>query len=350
VVRRSSATNCSCLGLRRFVRSRHNNVFHDLFGYIIAPNQMNMIAVNEKMPKVDIVSVTWNDRQRLPLFIANLKKLVYKNYQFIMIDNNSSDETVSYARRKLANSIIIQNSENRGTTGGYNVGYRYALRHGCNYIWNLAIDVIVDPHCLDELVEVAESDQSIGIAGPIVYYSHDKNRIESYGTSFEIRRCMKRENLRGILDPVPKLPVMDVGYVDGGTAIIRHRVFQVVGLMDDKLFMYCEDSDFCVRAQRAGFRTVVAAGAKVWHRHDELRGRMPTRFSLFYATRNQFYLVKKHCSKKDWLLTILGNLWGTPRNTWRILAHMRFDLFLAYCLAIVYGMLGLMGRRLYVRR
>lgn len=309
-----------------------------------------MIKKKREIPKVFIISVSWNDCQRLPLFIENFKKLKYKNFKFVMVDNNSKDETISYVSTQLTNSTIIRNLKNLGTAGGYNVGYKYALKHDCDYIWNLAIDVVIDPDCLDALIEVAESDKSIGIVGPITYYSHDKNRIESYGSIFEVRRYWKRENLRGILEPVSKPQIMDVGYTDGGSALIRRQVFEVSGLIDDKLFMYCEDSDLCLRAQKSGFRTVVTERAKVWHRHEELRGKMPTRFAIFYASRNQLYIVKKHSSKKDWFLTILRNLWRTPRNTWRMFINIRFDLFLAYSLGFIYGVFGLMGRRLYVRK
>ena len=118
--------------------------------------------------KVSIIILNWNGLDHTVDCLQSLKKITYQNYNIIVVDNGSKGNDAEILKRKFGEYVhIIENDKNYGFAGGCNIGIRYALRNsGPDYILLLNNNTTVAPDFLAEMVSVAESNPSFGIAGP----------------------------------------------------------------------------------------------------------------------------------------------------------------------------------------
>jgi GT2 family glycosyltransferase len=301
------------------------------------------------LPFVALISVCYNDQTRLSRFLEALRKVEYPNFFFVLVDNNSRDESVQMVRVGLTDAEIITLGENRGTTGGYNVGFQRALARGAKYVMTLAIDVDLHPDCLFNLIEVCESNHKIGAVSPLLFYSDEPNKVQMYGGSRDVRTGMGEHDYNGANDLTALPPIRDAQYLDGGTMLMRADVLRRVGGFDEKLFMYLEDGDLSLRLQQAGNRTVAVRDAWAWHYHRENKGPFPPPYEVFYTTRNRFYFVQKHAGQKAWWILVGRTLLGLPRPLFYFLRRGKMILAYAYVAGVLYGIAGWMGKRGWVK-
>jgi GT2 family glycosyltransferase len=217
-------------------------------------------------PKVSVVMLNWNGYVDTIECLDSLKKNDYDNYEVIIVDNTSAGDDVNILRNKYGEYVhIIANSQNDGFPGGCNIGMRYALDKGTDYILLLNNDTTVDKSFLSELVRVAESKDSIGIAGSKIYYYYRPKILQSVGGI-----------IHWWLGPIIKLgDVEDVGqfekiaerdFVFGTSFLIKKKVIDKISFMDETYFFGIEELDYCTRAIRAGFKVVYVPASKVWHK------------------------------------------------------------------------------------
>ncbi|MBT9151300.1 MAG: N-acetylglucosaminyl-diphospho-decaprenol L-rhamnosyltransferase [candidate division WS2 bacterium] len=166
-------------------------------------------------------------------------------------------------------------------------------------------DTTVDPEFLTELVRVAESSPSIGIAGPKVYFYDFPNRIQSAGARIDLYRGTSpsigsRQIDKGQYD---KSEVVD--YVPGCCMLLKNEVILKVGVLDESYFCYWEETDYCLRARRAGYKIVYTPQAKIWHKaptkekiwHSRVRSGKKTDMVSYFMARNNFKFMRKHATR-----------------------------------------------------
>ena len=197
--------------------------------------------------------------------------------------------------------IIIKNEKNYGFAEGNNIGMRYALKnYDPDYVLLLNNDTVVDKDFLTELIEVAESNNGVGVGGPKIYYYnfHGRKDVINFAGAdlsrwtFKERRYGHREVDRGQLDKV-----REVGKVEGSCMLIRRTVLENVGLLDPDYFTYWEETDFCFRAAKAGFKLICAPRAKVWHKGAASIGGTKSPHYIYYMTKNHFLFLKKNANR-----------------------------------------------------
>ena len=123
-------------------------------------------------PRVGIIILNWNGIADTVECLESVKKITYPKYDVVLVDNGSTGDDAEVLKEKYGDYIhLLCNSENLGFAGGVDVGLRYAMGtiHPA-YFLLLNNDTVVAPDFLDELVKVAESDETIGIVGPRIYY------------------------------------------------------------------------------------------------------------------------------------------------------------------------------------
>jgi hypothetical protein len=182
---------------------------------------------------------------------------------------------------------------------------RYALGNSnSNYLLLLNNDTIVDPEFLTEMVKVAESEPAIGIAGAKVYYYDNPNRLQSVwgeislwtGQPLFMPRALAERIKRIEIDRGQYDSVKEVAWVPGACFLIKKGVLEDIGSLDEGYFSYCEDTDYCLRAKRAGYKIVYVPKAKVWHKGGQSSNKI-TGFSRYYGARNQVRFIRKHATK-----------------------------------------------------
>jgi GT2 family glycosyltransferase len=279
-------------------------------------------------PAVSIVVLNYKGREDTLDCLRSLEHLTYRHVQIVVVDNHSEDGLEQAVRAAHPRAVFIQTGANLGFTGGNNVGIRYALEHGADYVMLLNNDTVVAPDFLDVMIEVMEQDPSIGVTGPMIYYYHNPDMIWSAGGEIDWSRG--ETHMTGINE----LDVSQFGltprpadFVTGCALLARREVWQKVGLLDERFFMYYEETEWCVRAGRSGYKLMVVPMAMIWHKISiEARAASPRIY--YYMVRNRLlFLRQTKAGFQTWAYTLseLGRtfLSWTLRPKWRDRRHLR---------------------------
>jgi len=124
-------------------------------------------------PRVFIIILNWNNWLDTFECLESLKNNDYPNYEVVIVDNGSDEKPQS----PNPDIKIIYNKENLGFSEGNNVGIKYALEHGADYVLLLNNDTVVSNDFLSKLVKAAESNEEIGMVGSKIYFYDQKDRI-----------------------------------------------------------------------------------------------------------------------------------------------------------------------------
>ncbi len=242
-------------------------------------------------PRVVIIVLTFNSAQNIRECLASLAALDYPNFEIVVVDNGSTDDTVYRARTHAPAPTVIVNERNLGYAAGNNVGLQYALDHGAEFALVLNDDVMVAPDLLTHLVRVAQADPRAALVGPLVYHHSTPDVIQSAGGALGDWTFPHRgmnEPDRGQFQRVE--PVV---WLSGCAILARCRALKTIGLFDPDFFMYWEDVDWCLRARRSGYTVLLVPQAKVWHKGVQVTY-APSPRVAYYMARNELYLLAKH--------------------------------------------------------
>lgn len=241
----------------------------------------------DKYPSVQLIVLNWNGQAYLNACLAALSRLTYPNYSILLVDNDSTDNSVDFVRRRFPHVPILQNEKNLGYAGGNNRAL-HAL--DTDYAVLVNPDIVVEANWLNELITVMHADPSIAIAGCKLHFPGGKE-IQHAGGSISHPQAMPVH--RGIheTDSGQFDTVLDVDYVTGATIAISRAALQKIGPLDEGYFMYFEEADWCARARAAGYRIVYIPGAAAVH--DE---------SAIAVKGSPSYLVRFHAGRWRYLL------------------------------------------------
>jgi GT2 family glycosyltransferase len=187
---------------------------------------------------------------------------------------------------------LIETGDNLGYVGGNNVGLEHARTMGADYALLLNNDTEVAPDFLNLLVQAAEADPQVGIVGPLIYYFDRPEVVWSAGGAIEWQRGSTHmlglnEADQGQFGPTPH----SVDFVTGCALLIKMAVIEQVGVLDPRFFAYYEETEWCVRVARAGFKILLVPQAKIWHKIS-LVAREASPQVHYYMTRNRLLFLK----------------------------------------------------------
>lgn len=269
-----------------------------------------------------IISVILNTNRREDTIecLASLAESSYGNHKSIVLDNNSKDGSVEAIRTQFPAVEIIQLEENRGYAGNNNVGIEAAMARGADWVFVLNEDTVIDPDCVAQLLEIGESNPWIGIVGPMVYHYDEPDIIQSaggvLGPYWESIHLAKDERDTGQF-----VAPHEVEWVSGCGIMVRRAVITDVGAIDERFFYFWEETEWCVRASKAGWRIFHVPTAKMWHKGVQ-RNYRPKPSLMYYTTRNRFMLLSKHRAPAKvwlvaWIQTIRTLTSWTLKPRWR---------------------------------
>lgn len=287
--------------------------------------------------KVYIIILNWNGWKDTIECLESVFRNRYSNYQVIVCDNNSSDDSlnkikewadgkvnapispqqeiakytypaiqkpISYAEYNFTNDsfeeiemengqtlILIQNMKNLGFAGGNNIGIRYALKkQDFSYIWLLNNDTVIADDALEELVLCMERNSDIGICGSVLRYYYHPQDIQGIGGCYYkflgVSRHIKKVN---------ELNKMD--YVIGASMMISCEVIKKVGLLSEDYFLYFEELDLATRCKKY-FKLACALNSVVYHKEGASigtgeEGKQRSELADYYIIRNRIVFTKK---------------------------------------------------------
>lgn len=261
------------------------------------------------MTNISIILVNWNGKKDTLECLISLGKLKVESLKFkvIVVDNGSTDNSVEVIREKFPDVEVVETGKNLGFTGGNNVGIRKALEDGADFVWLLNNDTSVDENALVALLEVYK-DPRVGIAGSKIYFAPGREYHKERYATRDLGRVLwyaggviDWNNMyaahRGVdeIDHGQYDEKQETPFVTGCSMMIRKKVFDDIGLLDERFFAYLEDLDFCLRAKRAGYTLLYAPQSVVWHKNAGSSG-VGSETHQYYMTRNRLLVGIRYAS------------------------------------------------------
>jgi GT2 family glycosyltransferase len=242
-----------------------------------------------------VVVLSYNGLDDTRKCLASLEPALRPGTTALLVDNGSTDGTADVVRTEFSWARVLRVEPNRGPAAGNNAGIRAALEGDCRWILLLNNDPVVSANLLDRLREAVGADPSYGIIGPVIKFMGDPELVMTDGCIFNAPGYVgffQRKPVPLIESAPPRITEVDV--VNSCCIFVSSDVFRRIGLFDEGMFIYHDETDLCLRARAAGFRAGVIDHALVWHKGSattKATGRQSTRY---YDARNLLYVLRKH--------------------------------------------------------
>jgi len=224
--------------------------------------------VKDKCPKVSIIVLNYNGKKWLDTCFQSLQNLDYPNYEVVMVDYDSTDGSVEYVRKNCDWVRVIESGRNGGFAFGMNTGIRNTTGE---YVFLLDTDTIATKDFLQRLVEVAESDPKIAVVSASSinpYNSPLRPFAERYPKEDAANPSLLDTIYKDYIERVKNEKrdmVREADTVSGAMMLIKRKILEDVGLLDETFFMYWEDTEFNWRVNLMGYKVVNVRDAVIYH-------------------------------------------------------------------------------------
>jgi len=304
--------------------------------------------------KVYIIILNYNNWVDTIECLESVFRNEYSNYQVIVVDNNSTDNSMEYIKswtegtldiwvnpkhplrnlsfppikkpisyifytketaeksgdsekekeiiKNVPNNttsnhplVLIQAIENRGFSAGNNIGIKYAsAKNDFEYIWLLNNDTVIKKNTLVNLINCANSKgKKYGMFGTTLLYYDKPDLIQALGGKFnKYFATGKHKFAKQKLNEINENNIQKVDYIIGASLLMRKEFIENIGLLSEDYFIYYEEIDLAFRAQKKGYKMFICNESIVYHKEGATINK--TEFSDFYAIRNRKLLIKKY--------------------------------------------------------
>ena len=287
---------------------------------------------------VAIVILNWNKKYDTAECLSSVYRMTNQKFDVFLVDNGSTDGSVSFLNKQYPRVHYIQNEKNVGYATGNNIGIKEALKEECSFILLLNNDTIVDSNLLTESLKTIELSDKIGMVGAVNYYYSDRKNIQFSGgcmdwyrgNIFDITRHQEDRN------QFPEYRQVDA--ISGSCMLIRKEVFERIDLFDERFFLNYEDTDLCCRAKRAGYKIFTSMKAHIWHKVS--LSFKNNSFIHYFIARNKPLFLIKNCPKQYLGFSISYHIIYTFLNVFKCIREGERNNSIAMLLGIRDAILG----------
>ncbi|MCB0171159.1 MAG: glycosyltransferase family 2 protein [Anaerolineae bacterium] len=284
----------------------------------------------QNKPLVYIVILNWNNAPDTVECLSSLLALDYPNYHTLVVDNGSTDNSVSKIKASQPSVEILETGSNLGYAEGNNVGIRQAIEAGAQYVLVLNNDTLVDPSMVTELVNFAETHPEAGMVGPLMYCEDPRNIL--FATGSFIQWAQGKTWHRDMFQPAK--PHSNLGkpekvdFITGCGVLVRRELIETAGVLNSEYYLNFEDVEWCVRARRNGFEVWYVPQAILWHKVSASLGQSSPA-NTYYMTRNALLFFGQNAPINVRWLSILRIIMRTLRaiGAWSILTTYKNEQF-----------------------
>ena len=294
-----------------------------------------------RSPKVAIVILNWNGRNYLEKFLPSVLATDYDNYEVIVSDNGSQDDSVSFIRNNFPKVRLIRLEKNHGFAKGYNLTLQQVE---ADYYALINSDIETQPGWLTPIIELLEQDNLNAACQPKLLSYNNRNLFEyaggaggwldSFGYPFARGRIFDVcEEDKGQYDSTER-----VFWVTGAAMVVKSSVFHEVKEFDSYFFAHQEEIDLCWRIQLAGYKLFACPASVVYHVGGGTLPRGNSLKTYLNFRNNQIMLYKNLPWSQKW--------WKIPFRIFLDLVSAWKGLFIGdggYFLAILRGHLSFLG-------
>ena len=271
-------------------------------------------------PKHAVVLINYKKAEDTILCVRSIEKCKDAPY-IIVVDNGSSKECVDELKAACPNIDLIV-GENVGFSVANNIGAKKALKMGAQVVYILNNDTVVDPNLFFRAYRYVAGKNRI--AGGKIYYAkgfeyHEPqkgqgNIIWYAGGYFDWTSVVARHYGVDEVDEGQYDKTKPVDFITGCFIAIPRQVFKKIGFLDEPFFLYLEDSDYCLKAKKAGIEVMYNPTLVVYHRNSSstVAG---SPLVDYYITRNRFYIGRRYGTFRLFLALIkeaLTRNWSSP--------------------------------------
>lgn len=242
---------------------------------------------------VAIIIVNYNGLNDTLECIESINKSQTKyDLKIIVVDNCSRVNEAKIVQDIYKDVVAIRSDVNGGFSYGNNIGIRWALDNFCDYILLLNNDTIIKNDMIDTLIDSCNSQ----IVAPTMLY-YGKYDLAWYAGGFINKRTGNAEH-KHMNEHIDYNSMQNeiCTFVTGCCFAAKSETIQEIGYLDDSYFMYCEDTDYCIRAYLKGIEIEYIPKAVLWHKVSQSTGGGNSPFATYYMTRNRLNYVKKYMS------------------------------------------------------
>lgn len=251
---------------------------------------------NEK--SITVIVVNWNNRDLLRECLFSLRRQTYKNFHVIVVDNGSIDGSIQMLDSEFGGfAYLIKNARNFGFCRAVNQGIRASKS---DYVALLNNDAEAHPSWLEEMTRAIDRADDVGMCAAKIMKYDPPNVIDKVG-HLMYPDGQNRGRGTGQVDRGQYDTDEEAFFPDGCAALYRRSVFETAGMFDEDFFAYGDDAEMGLRARLAGWRTVYAPKAVVYHHHSQTLGAYSPK-KIFFVERNRIWLaIKLFPSSVLWL-------------------------------------------------
>ena len=276
---------------------------------------------NNSNPLVSIIILNYNAGKLLLNCIDSVFKSTYQNFEVIVVDNLSTDNSHVRCKEKFKKIQLIENKENLGYCEGNNIGIRNA---NGEFIIILNPDTIVEPNWLNHLMS-AYNKFGEGLYQPKFFSLKEKLVIQSTGNMLHIFGFGFARD-KGKIDNEKIKSIEKINYASGTCLFTSKIVLDKIGLLDPFLFLYHDDLDLGWRAAHIGINSFYVPKSIIYHAESYSIKWSSKKF--YWLERNRKYCLLTHYSKETY-------------------AKMRLSLFLVdLCVWLFYLSKGFLGAKI----
>lgn len=263
---------------------------------------------------LSIIIVSWNTSDLLSQCLNSICQTGSRfAFDMIVVDNGSTDDSVSMVEARFPHVRLIKNDGNQGFARANNQGLEIA---SSRYFMLLNSDTIVLPGAIDTLIEMADQNPNVGMIGPKLL-NMDGSLQKSWASFPSILSEMVGQNFRN-RTPVPNIPnTFEVDWIMGACMLVRSEVVRDVGKLDEDYFFYSEETDWCFRIKKQNWKIWYTTNTAIYH----LWGGSTKRGTIIHLVRlyqsKLLYFKKNHGNFARTLLRFvlaLSNTFGVIRR------------------------------------
>lgn len=248
----------------------------------------NNLILKNSDKSVYLIILTWNHVLDTIECLDSVLKTSYSNFQVVVVDNASTDDTVKVIREKYPSVSLVENSENYGYAEGNNIGIRNALLNDPDYIFVLNNDTVIQPDTISVLIDELERNYDAIAVSPVSFYYDQPDKV--YFAGGFISPQGKAVHSTSIKEEES----YDTGWLNGCALMIRVEFLSSVGLFNPDYFLLFEDTDWSIRARKSGFSLRMVPKATILHKASASFQGQNSALLAYYYTRNCHLFFKNN--------------------------------------------------------
>lgn len=274
--------------------------------------------------KICVIILNFNGLKDTLECLDSLKKVQHDNFSILVADNGSKDGSLNVIKTHYPEVLLLDNLENLGYAEGNNRAIKHCLDH-FEALLILNNDTVVAPTILTAFEKQIETNPA-SVLGAKIYQHKNQNIFDHLGgfwnsarVDFDLFGSHLPDDGISFEEPI------ELDYVCGCALFAKVEIFKKIGFFDARFFLFWEESDFCFRAKRAGYKIRLCPQAKLWHKVSaSFTGGKP--HTTYYWWRNRLLWLEKNVSRKEFFQILFLTIFP---QTFKLLRHFLIKKFTA---------------------